>query len=159
MSRNLLFLFISLLVLAFTINSYAQLKKNTGDPNISSVLGLSNNDFILGFLDPSKIHMRHNFSMSYSGFSGQGMMLNSYMNTIDFQLSENLFLQTNIGLMNSPYNTFGEDFYLNDTKLFGGAKLKYRFNDQSSLQLQFDYSPYYNRYPSLGGYRYNNFDY
>jgi hypothetical protein len=103
--------------------------------------------------------MHHTFSSSYTGFSGQGMMLNSYLNTIDFQLSENLFLQTNIGLMNSPYNTFGEDFYLNDAQFFGGAKLKYQFNEHSSLQLQFDYSPYYSRYPSLGGYRYNNFNY
>ena len=128
MNRNILFLFVALLVLLFSVNSHAQLKKDTGNPNISGILSSANNDFLLGFLDPSKIHMRHSFSMSYSGFSGQGMMLNSYLNTIDFQLSENLFLQTNIGLMNSPYNTFGEDFYLNDTKFFGGAKLKYRIN-------------------------------
>ena len=159
MNRNILFLFVTLLVLLFSINSYAQLKKDTGNPNISGILSSANKDFLLGFLDPSKIHMRHSFSMSYAGFSGQGMMLNSYMNIIDFQLSENLFLQTNIGLMNSPYNTFGEDFYLNDTKLFGGAKLKYRINDQSSIQLQFDYTPYYYYSPMLGSYRYNNFDY
>ena len=146
------------LVLFFVINSQAQLKNKTGNPNISSVLSAPNGDFLLGFLDPSKINMRHSFSTSYTGFSGQGMMLSSYLNTIDFQLSENLFLQTNIGLMNSPYNTFGEDFYLNDTKIFGGAKLKYRFNDKSSIQLQFDYSPYYYNYPSLGNYRYNNFE-
>ncbi len=156
MNRNITILMTVFLVLVFTINSQAQLKKDTGSPNISSILSTSNGDFLLGFLDPSKIHMHHSFSTSYSGFSGQGMMLTSYLNTIDLQLSENLFLQTNIGLMNSPYNTFGEDFYLNDTKFFGGAKLKYRISDKSSVQLQFDYAPYY-YYPTLGSYRYNNF--
>jgi len=158
MNRNITFLTVFFLVLLFSINVQAQLKKDAEQPDFSNVLTTPNNNFLLGFLDPSKINMHHSFSMSYSGFSGQGMMLNTYMNTIDFELSENLYLQTNIGLMNSPYNTFGEDFYLNDTKLFGGAKLKYKFSEKSSLQLQFDYSPY-TYYPSLGSYRYNNFDY
>lgn len=158
MNRNITILMFVFLVLVFSINSYAQLKKDTGNPYISSILSTSNGDFLLGFLDPSKIHMRHSFSTSYTGFSGQGMMLSAYLNTIDFQLSENLLLQTNIGFMNSPYNTFGEDFYLNDTKLFGGAKLKYRINEKSSVQLQFEYVPYSYYNPSLGLYRYNNFD-
>jgi hypothetical protein len=157
MNRNINILMTVFLVLVFAVNSQAQLKKDTGNPNISSVLSKPNTDFLLGLLDPSKVHMHHSFSTSYSAFGNQGMMLSSYLNTIDFQLSENLFLQTNIGLMNSPYNTFGEDFYLNDTKFFGGAKLKYRINDQSSVQLQFDYSPYY-YYPTLGSYRYNSFN-
>lgn len=157
MNRNITLLMTVFLVLLFTVNSQAQLKRDMGNPNISSVLSTTNGNFLLGFLDPSKIHMHHNFSMSYSAFGSQGMMLNSYLNTIDFQLTDKLLLQTNIGLMNSPYNTFGENFYLNDTKLFGGAKLKYNFNEKSSLQLQFDYAPYY-YYPTLGSYRYNNFD-
>ena len=157
MNRNINILMTVFLVLILAINSHAQLKKDTGNPNISSILTTSNGDFLLGFLDPSKIHMHHSFSTSYSAFGSQGMMLYSYLNTIDFQLSENWLLQTNIGLINSPYNTFGENFYLNDTKLFGGAKLKYRINDQSSVQLQFDYTPYY-YYPTLGSYRYNHFD-
>lgn len=156
MNRNITIFMSVFLVLVFVTNSHAQLKKDTGNPNISSILSTSNGDFLLGFLDPSKIHMHHSFSTSYSAFSGQGMMLTSYLNTIDFMLSEKWLLQTNIGLINSPYNTFGENFYLNDTKFFGGAKLKYRINDQSSVQLQFDYAPYY-YYPTLGSYRYNNF--
>ena len=158
MNRNITILMTVFLVLVFTINSQAQLKKDSGNPNISSILNTPNRDFLLGFLDPSKIHMRHSFSTSYTGFSGQGMMLSSYLNTIDFQLTEKLLLQTNIGLMNSPYNTFGEDFYLNDTRFFGGAKLQYRINDKSSVQLQFDYAPYSYYNPSLGIYRYNNFN-
>ena len=157
MNRNINILMTVFLVLMFAVNSHAQLKRDSGNPNISSILSTSNGDFLLGFLDPSKIHMHHSFSTSYSAFGSQGMMLSSYLNTIDFQLSENWLLQTNLGLINSPYNTFGENFYLNDTKFFGGAKLKYRINDQSSVQLQFDYSPYY-YYPTLGSYRYNHFD-
>ena len=153
----------SILVLLFMVfftysSSYAQLKKDTGSPNISGVLSTPNSNFLLGFLDPSKIHMHHSFSMSYNSFAGQGMMLSTYLNTINFQLTEKLFLQTNLGLMSSPYNTLGENFQLNDPQLFGGAKLEYKFNENSSLQLQVDYAPYYYYQPSLGSYRFNSIE-
>lgn len=158
MKKNCFLLLLLFLFVSFTAEGFAQLKKDSGNPNISGILNSPNRDFILGFLDPSKIHMRHSFSMSYNALGGQGMMLSSYLNTINFQLSDKMFLQTNIGLLSSPYNTFGENFYLNNPQLFGGAKLKYQFNESSSLQLQFDYTPYYYYQPSLGSYRFNSFE-
>jgi len=154
---------LSLFILIFMVfctytSSFAQLKKDTGNPNISGILSTPKSDFLLGFLDPSKIHMNHSFSMSYNSFAGQGMMLSSYLNTINFQLTDKLFLQTNLGLMSSPYNTFGENFQLNDPQIFGGAKLKYQFNENSSIQFQVDYTPYYYYQPSIGSYRYNSFE-
>lgn len=128
---------------------YAQLKKYDGGPRISEVLTKPGTS-LLGFLDPSKFHMSHNFSMSYSALgNGSGMMLNAYINTIDFQLADNLFLRTNIGIMSSPYNTFGDNFFLNKPQFFGGAELKYDFNDNSSLFFKFDIAPYQTYYNSF----------
>jgi hypothetical protein len=150
------FLLLALLT-ALPNNSFAQFKRDTGNPNISGVLTAPGSDFLFGFLDPSKISMHHSMSMSY-GMAGQnGMALSTYMNTIDFQLSENLFLQTNLGIMSSPYNTFGENFYLNKPKLFGGAKLHYKINDHSSLFLQVQTNPGGLYQPGLSDYYYHPF--
>jgi len=158
MKKNIFLFLILVFLISLSTNSFAQLKKDTGNPSISGILSSPRNDMLLGFLDPSKLHMHHSFSMSYSSFAGQGVMLNSYLNTINYQLTDKLFFQTNIGLLSSPYHTFGENSSLSDPQIFGGAKLRYQFNDNSSIQLQFDYTPYYYYQPSLGGYRFNDFE-
>lgn len=138
--------------------SRAQLKSSASNPNISSVLSTPYNGSLFGFLDPSKLQMHHSFSMSYGSGFGQGMMLSSYMNTIDYQISEKLFLRANLGIMSSPYNTYGENFYLNKPKFFGGATLKYQINDKTSMMLRIDTAPYYYYRPTLGEYYYNRFE-
>lgn len=158
MKKFHLFPILAIILLLTHVQGFAQLKKDSGNPNISGILNTPQNNTLFGFLNPSKIHMNHSFSMSYNALGGQGMMLSSYMNTINLQLSEHLSVQTNIGLLSSPYNTFGENFFLNDPKLFGGAKIKYQFNENSSVQLQFNYTPYFYYQPNIGSYRFNHFE-
>ncbi len=144
------------LLLAFTLiltdNSVAQLRKDTVSPNISGILAAPGADVLFGLIDPSKIQMYHSASMSYGAMGGNGMMLSSYINTIDYQISENLFLRTNLGIMTSPYNTYGEDFYLNKPRIFGGAQLQYNISENSKLFLQFETRPYGYYNPTLGDY-------
>lgn len=137
--------------------SFAQFKRDMGNPNISGLLTAPGSDLLFGFLDPSKITMHHSMSMSY-GMSGRyGMALSAYMNTIDFQLSENLSIRTNLGIMSSPYNTMGENFYLNKPKLFGGAQLHYKINEHSSLFFQVQSNPGGLYRPGLSDYNYQPF--
>ena len=152
--RMLIFVFLALIFLN-PQKDYAQLKKNEGSPRISEILTTPGTS-LLGFLDPSNFHMSHSVSMSYSALGGgAGMMLNSYINTIDLQLSDKLFLRTNIGIMSSPYNTFGDNYFLNKPQFFGGAELKYDFDNNSSLFFKFDIAPYQSYYNSYNP-RYNN---
>lgn len=150
-------LYVSILIVAFfvwTESGFAQLRKDIAKPNISGVLTNPGADFLFGLLDPSKIHMRHSFAMSYGSFGSGGLMLSSYLNTIDYQITEKLFLRTNLGIMTSPYNTYGENFFLNKPQFFGGAQLDYKINNNTSLQLRFDSAPYYYYRPSLGQFGY-----
>ncbi len=122
--------------------NYAQLKKYDKGPRISDVLTKPAGG-LFSFISSDNFHMSHSISASYSAFgSGGGMMLNSYVNTIDMRLSDKLFLRTNIGIMSSPYNTLGNNFFLNKPQFFGGAELRYDFNEESSLLFKVDYSPY-----------------
>ena len=154
-----IYLFIVAFFVVILLNpqkDYAQLKKYDKGPRISDVLTRPGSG-LFSFISSDKFHMSHSISTSYSAFgSGGGMMLNSYVNTIDMKLSDNLFLRTNIGIMSSPYNTFGDNFFLNKPQFFGGAELKYDFSDNSSLLFKVDYSPYNRNYYSPFYSPYNN---
>lgn len=142
MRKLLLYLLVTAFVLALPQGAWAQLRKNTANPNISGIMSTNGGDLLFGLLDPAKMQMHHSVSMSYGSFAGNGLALSSYMNTIDYQFSENLFLRTNIGILTSPFNSYGEDFYLNKPQFFGGAALEYKFSENSKLMLQFQSTPY-----------------
>ncbi len=168
--KKLIILSFALVLLTMPSHSYAQLKKSARLPNFSGLLASPNQDMLLGLIDPSKIQMHHSFSMSYGTGGGQGMMLGAYLNTIDYRVSENLFIRTNLGIMTSPYNTFGENFYLNKPRFFGGGEIHYKINDKSSVMLRVDVGPGYYRpgygygpyspysYPFGGGFSNNTFN-
>ncbi|HID40447.1 MAG TPA: hypothetical protein EYP36_13165 [Calditrichaeota bacterium] len=156
--KKLIILSFIIALLAVPSHSFAQLKKNANLPNFSGLLTSPSNDMFLGFLDPSKIRMHHSFSMSYGSGGGQGLMLGSYLNTIDFWVSENLFIRTNLGIMTSPYNTFGENYYLNKPQFFGGGEIHYKISDKSSVMLRVDVGPGYYR-PGYGYGPYSSYGY
>lgn len=147
MKKMLLFI----VVLAIPVASFAQFKSQTQLPSISAQIAKPASNLLLGFLDPNRFQMHHSFSMSYATMGGQGMMVNSYMNTIDYQISNPLFLRLNLGLMNSPINSFNNPA-LDKARFFGSAELSYRPSDNTLIQLGIDYRPgfypgnYYNNY-------------
>jgi len=137
----------------------AQLKENTKPPSFSQVGIRPNSNLILGFLNSDKLQMHHSFSMSYMSMGkAGGMMVNSYLNTIDYQISHPLFLRLNLGIANSPYNSFSNPA-LNNTQFFGGAELYYRFNENSLIKVGVDVRPgYYGPAYYRPGYYLNDFD-
>lgn len=144
-----------LCLLFIPLLSFAQLKKDVTPTNISNTLNsLSYNNPYLGFLDPSKFHMTHGFSMSYMSMGGYGMMLNSYINTINYKFNENLFLTTKLGIMNSPYNSLPSNSAFNDVQFFGGAELKYLPSDNSAIIFRFESTPMI--YPYTNSYYYRS---
>ncbi len=141
------------LILSIPVMCFAQFKDQAKLPAFSQVLANPGNGYILGFINPEKFSMHHSFSMNYMTMgNGQGMMVNSYLNTMDYQISNPLFLRLNLGIMNSPYNSFVNNPAVNNTKFFGGAELMYRPTENTSIKLGVDVRPgyygpsYYNNY-------------
>ena len=151
MKRILSVNFIALLLIPFL--AFGQLKKDTKLPDMSDILTKPASNFLFDFSDPSKFQMNHTLSMSF-GMAGNSQLLqNSYLNTMLFSLSDNLTLRTDIGILSTPYHTFGKNSSLNNPQFFGGAELNYQVSENSFIQLRFDslpYSGYYNNY-------YNNY--
>lgn len=134
--------------------AFAQLKKDTKMPDITNVIAKPTESFLLNFSDPSKFQMNHTMSMSFGMGGGNQMLQNSYLNTMLFKLSDDITLTTDIGIMSTPYHTFGESSSLNDPQFFGGAELNYQVSENAFIQLRFESLPY-NSYYNNGFY--NNY--
>ncbi len=121
---------------------FGQLKRDSEQVNISNTLQTAAmQNSLLGFLDPSKFNMSHSFSVSYASAAGAGIMMNTYLNTINYKFSDQLSIRTKLGVMGSPYNTLPNQPYMNDLQFFGGAEVIYRPTEDSALMLRIESVP------------------
>ena len=76
------------------------------------------------------------------------MMLNSYMNTIHYRISDPLTLRVNLGLLSTPYSSFQtqSQSWDNNLKFFGGAELMYRAGNNTTITLGVEQMPGYYLY-------------
>lgn len=111
---------------------------------------LSNNPIssIFSFIDMSKFSMNHSFGMSYTTFGNNGLALGVYTNHLAYQFSESLNFELDASVVNTPYNTFGDNFTNSVNGVYiDRARINYNPSDKFQLSLQFSNSPlgYYNR--------------
>jgi len=130
------------LMILIPVIGFGQLKKDAGKINISNTLEKGNTPIsMLGFLDPSKFHMEHSFSVSYAAMGGAGIMMNTYLNTINYKFSDHLEVRTKLGIMSSPYNSLPNQQYMNDARFFGGAEVLYKPGKNTAISLRFESVP------------------
>lgn len=95
---------------------------------------------LFGWLDPSRLSMRHSYSLSYSSFGGQGLSVGMYTNSLFYQFSAPLDVRFDVSLVHSPFGSLGKSgnfggIYLNR------AELNYRPTDNMWFQIQFRQLP------------------
>jgi len=151
------FRYLILIILLIPAFAFGQLKKDLQQPDFSNILTQpANPASVFSFLDPSKLKMSHSVSMSYSSFGGESVLMNSYVNTINYQFNDQLSIRTNLGIMASPYNSMPNNSFLNKSQIFGGAELNYRPTDDMFFTLRFEKMPYSYYRQSLWDSRYFN---
>lgn len=142
----------ALIVLIPTLLS-AQFKEQA-KPNISSQIANPASNIFLGFLNSDRLTMNHTFSTSFMTAGKHSLVLNSYLNTINYRISDPLLLRVNLGIANMPYDNFIENSNLDNTQFFGGAELQYRPSNSTAISVGVNVAPnYYFGYP----YRYGGF--
>jgi len=103
----------------------------------SGIFNKNNSAFPFGLLGIEDFQMRHSFGL----------------NSMLFQFSDKLNLETDISVLNSPYSSFGKDFakQINGVYL-SRVQMNYKVSDNMSVILQYRSSPfgYYNPYYSNG---------
>ncbi len=139
-----------LIVLLLPAVGFAQFKKQTRLPDFRKVL-VSPTGSLFSFLQSDRLQMNHTFSVSYMNLGGRGLLVNAYMNTIDYQISDPLFLRINLGVLNTPLNSFSPNG--NNTQFFGGADLYYRPGKNVMFHIGIQSQPGYFYYPRYSGYR------
>ncbi len=164
MKRNLLV--ISLLVLACGL-SFAQLKSQVPQETQVSIGRLGSDSsplsYLFGWFNPDKFTMRHTFDMSYTTFSGQGLSLGTYTNTMRYEFADNLNARADIAFSFSPYNSIAQFNKSDFSKVYlKNAEVNYKPWDNTTLSISYQqhpygygyYAPFYN--PWYGGSGFNS---
>ncbi len=138
---------------------FSQYTTKSKAPNMRNALTAPANS-IFGLFNPEKFQMRHSFSSAFVAGGGNSMMINSYVNTMDYRFNNLFSLTLNLGIMNTPYNSFTQNSTaqnptfnsLNQTRFFGGGELRYKPSEKMQISLgvysmpnTYYYSPYSNR--------------
>jgi hypothetical protein len=144
-----------IIFLVFTVIARAQYRDelNRSVDVKSGILNNSSSGSLLSFINPDNFSMNHSFEMSYSAFGGGGMALGVYTNSMSFKFNDQLKLETDLSLVNSPYNSFGKDFSKNINGVYlSRAQLTYKPMDNMSIMVQYRQLPggYYSPFGYTG---------
>lgn len=112
-------------------------------PSVSeSMIRPGGDGLILGFFDPSRFSMRHNFSLSYTSFGNNSLSMGMYTNNLLYQFSDELNLQADVSFMHSPFNSFGKQFQNDLSGVYlTRAELNYRPSQNTLFTIQYRQLP------------------
>jgi hypothetical protein len=148
--KKITFLFAAII----SLNTYAQFKE-PGFPtqSISDAIIDHSSGSLFGFLDSDIFHMRHSFNMSYSSFGNQGFALGMYTNSMSLKLSNNMNVQVDASIIQSPYSTLGKDFQKQMSGFYiTRAALNYKPWDDFFISIQYRNLPMAYHYSDYGFY-------
>ena len=149
-----------LLATAFSVN-YAQFKEQLEKPiDYKSGILNGNESSIFGFFNPANFSMHHTFDLSYQSFGGGGLALGVYTNSMFYKISDQLNVQADISLVNSPYNSFSKDFAKQINGFYlSRAQINFKPSENTSIILQYRNVPmsYYSPYNYGYGFGYSPF--
>lgn len=150
-----------LIALVFIINSvsYSQFKR----PEDGNKINKTTNNLILGIFNPKNFSMRHSFQVSMLSSRYGNMSVTSYVNSMNYKVSDRINVAADIKLQYAPYvsSSFGSSYAkglqddLNGISLSrlsvdyqvsenAFIKLEYRHLDESSFYDPYNrYNPYY----------------
>jgi hypothetical protein len=111
-----------------------------GYTNVGDAVKRPSDGLLFGWLDLSRLSMRHSYSLSYSSFGGQGLSVGMYTNSLFYKFSNPLDVRFDVSLMHSPFGSPG------NSGNFGGiflnrAELNYRPSENMWFQIQFRQLP------------------
>lgn len=148
-----------MLVFAVSVNAQFKDQMNKNSDIRSGFIKDAPSSLFLGFFNPNNFHMNHSFNLSFSAFGGGSMALGVYTNSMSYKFSDNLDVQADISLVNSPYNSFGKDFTNQVNGLYlSRAQINYRPTDNTFITVQYNSMPY-NYYSPYSYYGYSPFGY
>lgn len=155
--------FVALIALFFIINSvlYSQFKK----PEEGNQTYKTTNNLILGIFNPKNFSMQHSFQVSMLSSRYGNMSVTSYVNSMNYKVTENLNVAADIKLQYVPYvsSSFGSSYAKGLQNDMNGISLSrlavdYKVSDNAFIKLEYrniDESDFYNPYNSYNSFYYD----
>lgn len=134
-----------ILIAAFTV-SYAQFKEQSNKSlDIKNGIVKNYSSSLFGFFNMDNFRMNHTFDISYQTFGSAGnLALTTYTNSMFYKINDQLNVQADISLVNSPFNSFGKDFSSKINGLYlSRAQINYRPTENMSIIFQYRNIPSY----------------
>ena len=147
-----------ILISVFVLNcvSYAQFKK----PEDGNRINRNTNNLILGIFNPKNFSMNHSFQVSMLSSSFGNVSLTSYVNSMNYKVTDRLNVSADVKLQYSPYvsSSLGGAFANSLQSDLNGLSLSrlsvdYKVSDNSYIKLEYrklDDMYYYNHYNDFG---------
>jgi hypothetical protein len=110
---------------------------------------------LFGFFNPDNFSMNHTFNLSYQTFGGGSLALGVYTNNMAYKISDNLNVEADLSVVNSPYNSFGDEFAKQINGFYlSRAQINYKPSEKMSIIFQYRNVPmsYYSPYSYYGNY-------
>lgn len=147
-----------LLISVFVLNcfSYAQFKR----PEDGNKINKNTNNLILGIFNPKNFTMNHSFQVSMLSSAFGNVSLTSYVNSMNYKVTDRLNVSADVKLQYSPYvsSSLGGAFANNLQNNLNGLSLSrlavdYKISDNSYIKLEYrklDDMSYYNPFNNYG---------
>lgn len=150
-----------LFLILFSFSANAQFKDQTNKPlDVTSGIVKDYSSSLFSFFNPDNFKMRHTFDVSYQTSGFGNIALTTYTNSMFYKFNDQLNIEADVSLVNSPYNTFDKSFsqQLNGIYL-SRAQLNYKPADNMTIILQYRNMPfnYYNSYWYNSPFYYDSF--
>lgn len=143
-------------MLVFYCSAYPQFKK----PEDGNRINRNTNNLILGIFNPKNFSMNHSFQVSMLSSSYGNVSLTSYINSMNYKVTDRLNISADVKLQYAPYvsSSMGGAFansLQNDLNGLSLSRLSvdYKVSDNSYLKLEYrkiDDMYYYNPYNNFG---------
>lgn len=141
---------LTLLMLIGLISINAQYRDKPLTPDITSGIVNNSTSSLFNFFNSDNFKMNHTFDLSFQTFGSAGnLALTTYTNSMMYKFNDQLNIQADISVVNSPYNSFGKDFANNINGFYlSRAQVNYKPSDNMNIILQYRNIPagYYSRY-------------
>lgn len=143
-------------LLVITTSVVAQFREDSNKPvDIKSGILSNESGNFLGIFNPNNFRMSHTFDLSFQSFGAGNLALTTYTNSMFYKFNDQLNIQADISLVNSPYNSFDKNFAKQINGFYlSRAQLNYKPSENMNIILQYRnipagyYSPYMYGYPS-----------
>jgi len=133
--------------------AFAQLKQQEEPVHFSNWLtrGLNSPQGVAGLFgfDPDRFSMQQSYSLSYGSLAGRSYSQGVYLNTMGYQLNDEMNVSLQWGVLNQPLGSLGVSPLYDSGFFISNARFEYKPSSNFSMGVEFskypgsyDYRPY-----------------